>query len=193
MANVINLNQDAPVDEWLSISNGTTSMIIELIGLSGSIMAQSDAEKSMIVWLLEKDQNVVGLGTVGFCVVDMPWTAGDFEDQWLFMLKVLEGVRNQLGWNRLSYSPNIEFVAFCITRLEAMFRKITIDMIDEENTKEWRTTAEPNDPINNGYPKCREHGMLLTLWGCFSCGPGACCIKQTNGQETEELDIDDGK
>lgn len=171
MANVIRLNHDAPVDEWLSISNGTTSMMTELMGISGSIMAEAEAEKSMIVWLLEKDQTVVGAGTVGFDVVDMPWTTADFEGQRFFMLNVLDGVKNQLGWDRLPYSPNPEFVDYSIARLSAMFEKITVHMIDEENTKEWMMSAEPDDPINHGYPKCREHGMLLTLWGCYTCGP----------------------
>ena len=170
MANVIRLNDAAPADEWFGMSNGATGMIIELIGLSGSIMAETDAEKSMIVWLLEKDQNVVGIGTIGFDIVEMPWTTADFIHQRLFMLKVLDGVKNKLGWNRLPYLPNCKFVDSGIAVLTPMFEKMTIDMIDEENTKEWRISAEPDDPVNNGYPKCKEHEMLLTLWGCYSCG-----------------------
>lgn len=63
MGNIISLNDKTPKSDWISMSNGLTSVFISVLGLSGSRLAQTDDEKRLIVWLLEKDQSAVGIGT----------------------------------------------------------------------------------------------------------------------------------
>ena len=61
--------------------------------MSGSKIAQSDCERNLIIWLMEKDQSIVGLGTVGFDIMEMPWKKQSFEEQRLFMHLGMFGVQ----------------------------------------------------------------------------------------------------
>lgn len=94
-------------------SNGCTDVLLTVIGLSGSKSAQTDDEKNMIIWLMEKDQSAVGMGTVGFDISEMPWKKACFENQKHFMLQVLDAARAKTGWETLEYSPNEEIMGFC--------------------------------------------------------------------------------
>jgi len=105
MANVITLNGNTPVSEYLHMSNGLTAVFIDAFGLSGSRLVASDMEKRLIVWVLEKNQSAVGIGTVGFEICDMPWEVDYFEDNRKFILSVLESMKSRLGWETLDYSP----------------------------------------------------------------------------------------
>ena len=89
MGNIISLDT---IGERISMSNGLTSVFIDVLGLSGTHLAKTAAEKRMIVWLLEKDQSAVGGGSVGFDVSEMPWTDTDFDDMKRFMLDVIEEI-----------------------------------------------------------------------------------------------------
>lgn len=87
MGNIISLDT---IGERISMSNGLTSVFIDVLGLSGTHLAKTAAEKRMIVWLLEKDQSAVGGGAVGFDVSEMPWVDTDFDDMKRFVLDVIE-------------------------------------------------------------------------------------------------------
>ena len=74
MANIISFNGNiTPDDESLQMSNGLTNVFINVLALSGSELAQTESEKRMIVYLSEKDQGIIGIGCVGFDIVEMPW------------------------------------------------------------------------------------------------------------------------
>lgn len=88
-----------------SCSNGCMSSLMTLIGLSGSKLARTDFEKNLIIWLVEKDQSHIGIGTAGFDITEMPWMRECFDEQKLFMESVLEGVMNKIGWETLDYEP----------------------------------------------------------------------------------------
>lgn len=72
-------------------SNGCTDVLLTVIGLSGSKSAQANDEKNMIIWLMEKDQSAVGMGTVGFDISEMPWKKACFENQKHFMNEEIMG------------------------------------------------------------------------------------------------------
>lgn len=72
---------------------------------------------------MEKDQNVVGIGTVGFDITEMPWEKGYFEEQKTFMIQTLDGALNKVGWNTLRYEPNIEIIENRIKELKKCFCK----------------------------------------------------------------------
>ena len=169
LANTISISYDSDREDGFSISNGATSVLISVIGLSGSKIAKSDEEKKFIIWILEKDQSCCGIGTVGFELSELPWSKKNFENERKFMLEVLEGVRNKVGWETLDYHPNEEIINYCIDKLENMFNKMTSCDIDEQAINEWRSETEKEEPMNNGFPKCKKHGVLLTLFGCHVC------------------------
>lgn len=102
MANYIKLTNNSDID--MHMSNGGTSVFISVIGLSGSRLAKTDDQKKLIVWLMEKDQSRVGIGTVGFSLSEMPWTKDKFDDEKAFLLNVINAVKQKLGWDTLDYT-----------------------------------------------------------------------------------------
>ena len=53
-----------PMIESIGMSNGLTSVFMEVLSISGSMLAKTSREKEMTIWLAQRDQSVVGIGTV---------------------------------------------------------------------------------------------------------------------------------
>ena len=150
-------------------SNGCLDVLLTVIGLSGSKIARSDCERNLIIWLMEKDQSMMGLGTVLFDITEMPWKKQCFEGQKLFMLQVLDRVKGKTGWETLDYDPNEEIIFDRINSLQDMFHLIQINDINEELTDQWLEDADICKLIGDGYHKCKKHGIYMSVWGCLAC------------------------
>lgn len=150
-------------DEFIKMSNGLTAVIIDVLTLAGSRLARTDDEKRMIIWLAEKDQNIIGMGTVGFDICEMPWNTERFEDNKQFMLKVIEAAANRTDWDKLDYQPNEELIFEALNNFAKLISQVTAENIDENAVREWSEASE------NYFPKCSKHGTLLTCFGCIIC------------------------
>lgn len=168
MGNIISLDT---IGERISMSNGLTSVFIDVLGLSGTHLAKTAAEKRMIVWFLEKDQSAVGWGAVGFDVSEMPWADTDFDDMKRFMLDVIEGARRKDGWGFLDYQPNEDLLFPCLDQFYKLISDMDLSMFNQEAARKWLhdTMDVPDDPIVCGYPRCPKHPVLLTVFGCHLC------------------------
>lgn len=169
MANIIRLNKKAPADEWISMSNGLTSVFIDVLALSGSHLAVTDDEKRLIIWLSEKDQSKLGIGTVGFDIDEMPWNPITFEDNKKFLLNVVYQAKNRLDWEFLEYKPNETFIFSALDEFAKLLEKMRIDDIQKDALSEWLSAAESDDPVFCGFPKCKKHNILLAYFGCHIC------------------------
>ena len=167
MGNIIRFNENTPVDDWICMSNMTTDVFINVLLLSGSILAKTETEKQLIVWIAEKDQRFVGLGTVGFDIIDMPWNKETFSKDKLFLLKIIQSAENKLGWEKLDYTP--EFILPTLQKFREYIEKMTNDDIDDNALREWFNAADSNDPIHCGFPRCKKHHTFLTFLGCQIC------------------------
>lgn len=168
MGNIIRFNEHTPVDDWICMSNGTTDVFINVLALSGSALAETAEEKQMIVWLSEKDQKL-GLGTVGFDVVDMPWKRETFSNDKIFILNVIKAAENKLDWEKLDYIPEYRYLSSNLKRFREYVEKMTEYDINENAAVEWLDAAESDDPVNCGFPRCKKHNTLLTFLGCQIC------------------------
>lgn len=155
--------------ENIGMSNGLTDVFINVLVLSGSIIARTAEEKRLIVWLAEKDQSKVGMGIVGFDICEMPWNWETFEENRAFLLNVIEAAKNKAGWELLDYVPNEELLSPCLDRFAQLISKIGTDNIKPEALKEWLEAANPADPVLTDFPKCPKHGTLLSCFGCQIC------------------------
>lgn len=108
LSNIIELKNNSNMN--IHMSKGTTSVFITVLGLSGTRLAKTDDEKKLLAWILEKDQSKCGIGTVGFAISEMTWVKENFENQKTFMLEVVKGVKEKLGWETLKYIPNEEII-----------------------------------------------------------------------------------
>lgn len=155
----------------IRMSNGLTSVFVEVLVLSGSILAKADREKEMIIWLAQQDQSVVGVGTIGFALDDMPWTLNHFEREKAFMLRTIAGAMEGLGWERLSYEPRKDWVLECLSRFQSMIHAFDQENVNMNSYLYWSEIEEDDDSptIPRGYPKCSKHQIYLSCHGCILC------------------------
>ena len=83
MSNAISMRQNEGDESIhpLLMSNGLTSVFVEVLAISGSILAKSIREKELVIWLSQHDQAIVGLGTVVFSIDEMSWALDEFENE----------------------------------------------------------------------------------------------------------------
>lgn len=159
----------ANIIEDIPMSNGLTSVFLEVLILSGSMLARTMEEKRLIVWLAERDQSRVGLGTVGFDLCDMPWNSETFEEDKAFLLQAVSRAKERLGWKQLGYSPNEAILFPCLDRFAERISRMDAAEIRSEIVREWLTETDAFDPVLCGFPTCPEHHTLLTIFGCYIC------------------------
>lgn len=169
MSNIISFDgKITPDDDSLVMSNGGTDVFINILALSGSVIAQTESEKRLMVYLSEKDQ-IIGRGCVGFDVVDMPWDKETFKEDKMFILQVIHGARNKIGWEKLDYSPNEELALNYLDTFENLINRMTVDDIRENSLNYWLSESEANDPVYCDFPRCKKHNIFLTCFGCQIC------------------------
>lgn len=164
MSNIISLDSDT-----ISMSNGLTDVFINVLMLSGSRLAETVDEKRLIVWLAERDQSKVGMGTVGFDIREMPWNINRFEESRRFMLETVVLAKNKTDWDKLDYAPNEELLFPVLNKFSDMLSKLAAKDIDPNAVEEWLSDATSDDPVFLGFPKCEKHGALLSCFGCQLC------------------------
>lgn len=164
MSNIIGLNSESFI-----MSNGLTDVLINVLVLSGSRLAQTEDEKRLIVWLAERDQSKIGMGTVGFDIGEMPWNADSVGESKAFLLNVIRGAENRLGWETLDYSPNEEMIFPVLKKFAELISLFSVEKITPGCLEEWLESAEEHDPVWCGFPKCEKHGVLLSCFGCQIC------------------------
>lgn len=150
-------------------SNGIMDVLLTTIGLSGSYLAEQWYEKDLIVWLMEKDQSVVGLGTVGFDVSEIPWQKSYFQEQKEFLYKTLQCTKKCVGWDTLDYTPNKALLFEKIDVLQKMLEKMVWEDVDYKAIQDWYEACDMTEPMKNGYPVCEKHEILLSVYGCIAC------------------------
>lgn len=175
MGNTITLcdNCDEKIVESLSMSNGATNVLLDVLALSGSDLAVTPREKEFIVWLNQRDQSVVGIGTVGFSISEMPWTTRDFIELKRFLLSVIDGAINKCRWEDLNYTPNEYMVVRILNHLCLLITNFHEEFVDESYYTYWVTDESDEEPtIPIGFPKCSNHKVLLSCHGCLLCNNG---------------------
>lgn len=155
--------------EEIHMSNGLTDVFINVLVLSGSALAVTDDEKRIIVWLAEKDQSSVGMGTVGFDICGLPWNKNAFAGNKRFLLNVIEAAKSKDNWFFLDYEPNEELLFPCLDRFSKLISALECIDIDPMALHKWLSAADASDPVLSDFPKCSKHGALLSCFGCQIC------------------------
>ena len=169
MSNIISFDgKVAYDDDSLVMSNGGTDVFVNILALSGAVIARTESEKQLMVYLSEQDQ-IVGRGCVGFDIIEMPWDKETFEEDKKFIIKVINGARNRIGWEKLDYSPNEEIVLRYLDTFENLINRMTADDIREDSLNDWLSKSEADDPVYCDFPRCEKHNTFLTCFGCQIC------------------------
>lgn len=173
-----------PCDDSVVMSDDLTDIFINVLALSGAEMARTESEIKFILYLSQSDQRFVGRGCVDFYIVDMPWNAATFDSDKIFLLSVIRGAKNKIGWTKLTYQPNVEYLFPILDRFAELVNRMTVNDILEREPNDWiigpikRTErlvsmglypAYGVDPLKEGFPRCKIHHTYLTCFGCQIC------------------------
>ncbi|GGF67285.1 hypothetical protein GCM10010912_10310 [Paenibacillus albidus] len=173
MANSITLSDYGTGGDsgYMRMSNGLTSVFIDVLVLSGSALAGSDREKEFVIWLAQRDQNVVGIGTVGFSLDELPWSREDFVSNQEFMLRVIDGALAKTGWEVLAYEPAFEYIESALLQFRQLVLAFGPEKVDTSHYEEWSAIEEDDywPTIPPGYPQCSKHHVYLSCHGCVFC------------------------
>ena len=150
MGNVIYL-EGQPEHTALSMGNGLTDTLISALLLSGSQLAKTDQEKRLIVWLAEKDQSAVGMGTVGFSVLDMPWDRNTLEQNRSFLRRTVEQAKLRRGWELLDYQPSEELLLPSLEKFLFLIAQLKQAVIQPECLEAWLDEAAENELVRSGF------------------------------------------
>lgn len=160
MANTIS---NTRVDtQLIKMSNGLTSVFIEVICLAGASMAVENYQKELLLWFAQRE--AVSVGNAGFDLVEIAWKPHQFEEQKAFILQVLNLAQKRTLWELLPYEPQ-EMVLQTLVDFSRM-----ITSFNKEN-------ISPDDQIeifafDQGVPQyeiCPQHKIYKQYSGCIIC------------------------
>ena len=142
----------------VTMSNSVTSAFISVLAIASTRLAVSPTQKRLAAWLAGRDQSVLGLGCVGFDLVDLPWRPETFPEDKGFLIAATAGAQDQLGWDVLGYTPD---TATFLTKLGA-FRQLLEQLAMSDLLPSETDNIEP-------FTKCQKHGVYLHSGGCVIC------------------------
>ena len=148
----------------VQMSNGLTSVFVSVLSLAASTLAQTDRQREFAVWFASHDQDVYGLGIVGFDVSELPWRAEAFETDRDFVLGAIEAAKAKTGWVRLGYSPREEWVLDCLERFQHLVASFDIRDAGAEPESSWSLGDRPVS-----FELCPEHAIYCHSAGCILC------------------------
>ena len=126
MSNTIRLNESAPINKWLTMSNQGTDCFFELLLYASETFARTKTQNRIISFLKDqKNINDVAPGTSGFDIEDMPWERSSFFEDGQFLLDVIEKAKNRTVWEKLPYEPEESIVIPWLDQFADMIKEFT--------------------------------------------------------------------
>jgi hypothetical protein len=167
MANYVSLDKlDLPD---LQMSNGGTTVFLSVLLLAGSDLASNDWQKTLMVWLAEKDQGVIGSGIVGFDLSQIKWDTASFLEQQSFLLSVIDLALTRYRWEALGYKPgpdtNQPWVLDYLREFKTLVQEFKPEFIE---ARDWDFYVQ-----EISYQKCPKHQIYLHS---LKSDPLECCL-----------------
>lgn len=148
----------------VQMSNGLTSVFVSVLLLAASTLAQTDRQREFAVWFASHDQNVFGLGVVGFDVNELPWRAEAFETDRDFVLGAIEAAKAKTGWVRLGYLLREDWVLDCLENFQRLVASFDIRDAGTNSETNWSFGDRPLS-----FTLCAEHAVYCHSAGCILC------------------------
>lgn len=128
MSNIIRLNETAPKDQWIVLSNQGTDCFLELLILAADALHQTEHQEEMVSFLKDqKDINTVAPGTAGFDLDEMPWEEGMLKEELDFLLRVIVGAESESVFGELPYEANRDVVLPWLKQFEQLIRQMIME------------------------------------------------------------------
>jgi hypothetical protein len=154
---------DPDGESAVHLSDGETSVLLSVLVLAGSHLAQDDWERRLVMWFATRDQSIVGVGTVGFDLSHFAWKEVHFTRQKKFVLSMIDLALRRHGWDRLGYEP--PHVEDTLLRLRTLVSSFEPQHIGAGPPRAWPWHEERTD-----FPRCAEHDVVLGFFEtCLLC------------------------
>lgn len=128
MSNILRLNETAPKDQWIVLSNQGTDCFLELLILAADALHQTEHQEEMVSFLKDqKDINAVAPGTAGFDLDEMPWEEGTLKEELDFLLRVIVGAESESVFGELPYEANRDVVLPWLKQFEQLIRQMIME------------------------------------------------------------------
>ncbi len=128
MSNIIRLNETAPSDQWIVMSNQGTDCFLALLIIAADGFETTEQQEELISFL--KDQkaiNMIAPGTAGFDLNEMPWQDETWKDDAGFLLCVTAEAQSKNAQERLPYEVNGDIVIPWLKQFAELLRQMITD------------------------------------------------------------------
>jgi len=163
MSNTIT-NDRFTKNDYLKLSNGATDVIIDVLVLAGSSLAQTQWQKELVIFLSLNDQEIKGQGCVGFDISNLGWEMDHFEDQKQFLLKIIDSALKKTNWEILNYEPVEENIFSNLRRFKEMIIKYSKKLVEQRDFLIWNKEFSKIE-----FKKCVKHKVYKHPFGCKLC------------------------
>jgi hypothetical protein len=156
VGNIISADHD-PTAADVMMSNGLTSVFLDVVLLSGSDLARTDPEVVTVVSLAERDQSIPGLGIVGFDVSELGWTPDRFAEHKQFLPRMVDGAVAGQRWDVLAYEPNIDRLLPSLAEFRELIERFPVSACPQGPfTSPWSTLG-----LRSNRAMCPRHAVFL--------------------------------
>ena len=155
MANIISSG-----DLELCMSNGETSVFIDVLSLAMSGLAVHPWQKALASWFAMHDQSVFGTGCVGFDLSELGWSS-ELDVEKAFVLESVDAAIAEAGWERLGYLPQKSVLLLHLERFKVLVSAAT--PVVQERDWAWQETRPAV------FRECQVCGVYLHIAGCVVC------------------------
>ena len=135
------------------------SVLMSVLVLAGSELAESDWEQRLVAWLARRDQSIVGLGMVSFDLADIPWTEA-WEGEKAFALRMIDLAHAGHRFADLHYDP--PFVKDQLESLRTLVETMNAAVAAASSGKVFEDAELP-------VPRCELHDVYAHGC-CLLCG-----------------------
>ena len=156
-------------NNYFKTSTVTTDLFLKSLVISGSRMARSEWEKSMVMFFVERNQNITGGGLAGFDVMELGWTKESFFVQLKFLHSVVEDCLKYQTWNAFNYATSkAEIMIKSLQKFKELIAEIDFTKIRDNRIVH-------NFHQRENYEYCSLHqtlklnDLILGQEGCLVC------------------------
>lgn len=160
MANLIGYPQRSELPE-LELGDRKMHILCSVLSLASCGLASTEQEAELAFYFCSRDLRVLGADMGGFDLGELPW-GDDLERDRRFVQFTCNAARKRLGWEKLGYHPEEDWLMPAVEflrRMVVLFREDHIEPTDPTFASLRPATLE----------RCVSHGIFKHRQGCLLC------------------------
>ncbi|WP_330182043.1 hypothetical protein OHB26_37905 [Nocardia sp. NBC_01503] len=140
------------------MTNSSTDVFCDVIALAGSSMTRTVWQQHLVLHFCDLERFRAGIS--GFDLAELPWTQ-DHQAEQDFFLVLLDRANRRTGWEKLHYTPSIDYNLGAFIQMLTRFRPTPTISSDFGN---WTSAPKPYL-----LDRCLRHKVFRGEFGCRLC------------------------